>query len=80
MRRAIFACLILGNANSMPLIVMQSLCDTFPPLQQGGKCYVKSMGYASLFMTVVNIVAVRLFTLGELRFDSFILRVGACGN
>eukprot|EP00178_Gracilaria_changii_P024990 TRINITY_DN759_c0_g1_i3.p1 TRINITY_DN759_c0_g1~~TRINITY_DN759_c0_g1_i3.p1 ORF type:complete len:330 (+),score=41.32 TRINITY_DN759_c0_g1_i3:727-1716(+) len=56
-KRAIFACLILGNANTMPLLVMQSLCQTFPPLQESQSCYAKSMGYASLFLTVVNIVS-----------------------
>lgn len=58
-RRAIFACLILGNANTMPLLVMQSLCTTFPPFESDSKCYTKAMGYASLYMTIVNIVAVR---------------------
>ncbi|CAN8076853.1 unnamed protein product [Agarophyton chilense] len=56
-KRAIFACLILGNANTMPLLVMQSLCETFPPMQTAPQCYAKSMGYASLFLTVVNIVS-----------------------
>lgn len=57
-RRAMFACLILGNANSIPLLVLQSLCDTFEPLQEGGECYATSMGYATLFMTVINMIAV----------------------
>lgn len=57
-RRAIFACLILGNANTMPLLVMQSLCSEFSLMQFDGKCFTQSMGYASLFMTVVNIFAV----------------------
>lgn len=58
-RRTVFVCLVLGNANTMPLLVMQSLCSEFVPLQFDDKCYTQAMGYASLFMTVVNIVAVR---------------------
>lgn len=57
-RRAIFACIMLGNANTMPLLVMQSLCSEFSPFQFDGKCFIQSMGYASLFMTVVNMIAV----------------------
>eukprot|EP00737_Agarophyton_chilense_P002395 gb/GEZJ01002725.1/.p1 GENE.gb/GEZJ01002725.1/~~gb/GEZJ01002725.1/.p1 ORF type:complete len:264 (-),score=28.88 gb/GEZJ01002725.1/:1241-2032(-) len=56
-RRAIFLCLTLGNANVLPLLVMQSLCDTFPPLMETPQCYEKSMGYASLFLTIVNIIS-----------------------
>lgn len=59
-QRAVFACLVLGNANVMPLLVMQSLCATFPPLMSTPHCYDKSMGYASLFLTVINIISVSL--------------------
>lgn len=64
-RRAIFICLTLGNANTMPLLVMQSLCNTFEPLQEGGKCYTRSMGYASLYITIVNIVTVSANSLSK---------------
>lgn len=59
-KRTVFVCLVLGNANTMPLLVMQSLCSEFAPLQFDGKCFTQAMGYASLFMTIVNIVAVSL--------------------
>lgn len=57
-RRAMFLCAMLGNSNTMPLLVMQSLCHSFTPLRDNNRCYATGVEYASLYMTVVNMVAV----------------------
>lgn len=57
-KRVIFLCLLQGNSNTMPLLVMQSLCQNFSPFHEQPACYARAMGYASLFMVVVNVVGV----------------------
>lgn len=64
-RRTAFLCLMLGNTNSMVLIIMKSLCDNYVPLQQGGRCFSQSAGFASLFTSVGTILSVSSFTLAN---------------
>lgn len=58
-RRVIFACIMLGNAGNMPMLILQSLCDNFAPLRQQPNCLTTSAGVTSLFSLPFNIVLVR---------------------
>lgn len=57
-RRVMWSCIVLGNSNTMALLVMQSLCDSFAPLNHDPKCVVRSTGFASLYITVVTLFTV----------------------
>lgn len=57
-KRAIFMCLVLGNSNSMALLIMQSLCDTYQPLGNVPKCVTRSTTYSTLFILPVTVLTV----------------------
>ncbi|PXF46922.1 Protein PIN-LIKES 5 [Gracilariopsis chorda] len=50
-KRTIFMCIVLGNSNSMPLLIMKSLCDSFQPLQEKELCFMKATTYGTLYNT-----------------------------
>lgn len=50
-KRCIFMCIVLGNSNSMPLLIMKSLCDSFQPLQENELCFMKATTYGTLYNT-----------------------------
>lgn len=58
-RRVMWTCIVLGNSNTLALLVMQSICDSFSPLKEDPSCVVRSAGYASLYITIVTLFTVR---------------------
>lgn len=57
-KRVMWSCIVLGNWNTMALLVMQSLCGAISPLSEDPKCMVKSTGFASLYITVISLLTV----------------------
>eukprot|EP00178_Gracilaria_changii_P004431 TRINITY_DN1711_c0_g1_i2.p1 TRINITY_DN1711_c0_g1~~TRINITY_DN1711_c0_g1_i2.p1 ORF type:complete len:396 (-),score=42.94 TRINITY_DN1711_c0_g1_i2:1184-2371(-) len=59
-RRAIFMCIVLGNSNSMPLLIMQSLCDGYQPLSSNEQCFMKATAYGTLYISFVTFLGFSL--------------------
>lgn len=57
-RRAIWACLVLGNSTVLPLLFMDSICDSFKPLSTDPECLVHVTGFSSLYAIVPTIFTV----------------------
>lgn len=57
-RRAIWISLVLGNSNTLPLLVMNSICDCFEPLSTDPECLVRATGFSSLYTIVFTILTV----------------------
>ncbi|CAN8063326.1 unnamed protein product [Agarophyton chilense] len=53
-KRVIFMCIVLGNCNSMPLLIMQSLCDGYQPLRSNEQCFMKATAYGTLYISFVT--------------------------
>lgn len=58
-RRVIWICIVLGNSNTVELLVMQSICDSFSPLKEDPTSLVRSTGYASFYIAIRTIFTVR---------------------
>lgn len=59
-KRAVFACVTLGNANTLPLLLMNGLCDGYAPIRDDPECVSKSTGYIALFLIAWNIATVSI--------------------
>ena len=58
-QRAIFACIAVGNAGNLPLLILQALCADYEPLKVDSQCSMHAAGYAALFCATWNFLVVR---------------------